>query len=243
MSGYSRIAASPAFSTGNDLVSLEATRPERTTLPRFYSRILTPAETEGYHRHRLAASGLPFDHYIWLCWSVKESVYKYKKRLYPELVFAPLRIAIRQLDPPDGPHGYYQGTVLGPASAPSRTVVSGDPAPGETLGEILYSRTRIQDGVIMTIVSEDPDFSDTHWGYSTIGSATYAEQSAAVRTLLMEKLRTVLSRDDLRLQKDPAGCPIVLAEDQPLAIPVSLAHHDRYVGYSYRLPDRARRIA
>ena len=220
MNGNSRIAASPAVSTGNDLVSLEATQPERTTLPRFYSRILTPAETEGYHRHRLAASGLPFDHYIWLCWSVKESVYKYKKRLYPELVFAPLRIAIRQLDLPDGPQGYYQGTV-----------------------ETLYSRTRIQDGVIMTIVSEDPEFSDTHWGYSTIGSATYAEQSAAVRTLLMEELRTVLSCDDLRLQKDPAGCPIVLAEDQPLAIPVSLAHHDRYVGYSYRLPDRARRIA
>ena len=220
MSGYSRIAASPAVSTGNDLVSLEATQPERTTLPRFYSRILTPAETEGYHRHRLAASGLPFDHYIWLCWSVKESVYKYKKRLYPELVFAPLRIAIRQLDPPDGPQGYYQGAV-----------------------ETLYSRTRIQDGIIMTIVSEDPEFSDTHWGYSTIGSAAYTEQSAAVRTLLLGELRTVLSRDDLRLQKDPAGCPIVLAEDQPLAIPVSLAHHDRYVGYSYRLPDRARRIS
>ena len=241
MSGYSRIAASPAFSTGNDLVSLEATRPERTTLPRFYSRILTPAETEGYHRHRLTASGLPFDHYIWLCWSVKESVYKYKKRLFPELVFAPLHIAIRHLDPPDGPLGYYQGTVVGPASAPSGTVVG--LAPGEEPGETLHSRTRIQDGVIMTIVSEDPEFSDTHWGYSTIGSATYAEQSAAVRTLLLGELRTVLSRDDLRLQKDPAGCPIVLAEDQPLAIPVSLAHHDRYVGYSYRLPDRAHRIA
>jgi phosphopantetheinyl transferase (holo-ACP synthase) len=239
MSGYSGWAIIDKASTGNDLVSLAATQPERTKLPRFYSRILTPAETEGYHRHRSTPSGLPFDHYIWLCWSIKESVYKYQKRLYPELAFAPLRISIRQLDPPDGPHGYYQGTVVGPALAPSSATATnvGDTAPPES--ETLYSRTRIQDGVIMTVVSEDPEFSDTRWGYSTIGSTAYAEQSAAVRTLLLGELKTALSRQDLRLQKDPAGCPIVLAGDQPLAIPVSLAHHDRYVGYSYRLPDDA----
>lgn len=206
------------ISSGNDLVYLPATRPERTNLPRFYSRILTAAEVDGFAR--LAPSGLPFDHYVWLCWSVKESVYKYQKRLFPELVFAPLKIEVRQLEPLSGDRNFYAGEAsgLGLADVPFQT---------------LYSRTWVRDGVIFTIVSEDQQFTDTHWGFSAIGPAAQADQSAAVRTLALRKLSSVLSRDDLRLEKDTAGCPIVLAGDRPLAIPISLAHHERYVAYSF----------
>lgn len=238
MSGCSRIAPFPAASTGNDLVSLEATRPERTTLPRFYSRILTAAEQEGYCP--LEPYRLPFDHYVWLCWSVKEAVYKYQKRQIPELVFSPLRISIRQIVPPSGPDGFYQATVEGaPTPGPVRPPVEGAPSPANSPAAALYARSLIRDGVIVTTVCDNEAFAGTYWGFSSIDSPAYADQSAAVRTLLLGELKTVLSRDDLRLQKDPAGCPIVLAGDQPLAIPVSLAHHHRHIAYSYRLPDHA----
>lgn len=199
-------------STGNDLVFLPATRPERTCLPRFYSRILTVAEVEDYQY--LASSTLPFDHYVWLCWSIKESVFKYHKRLSPELRFAPLRIVVRRIDPPAEGRDFYAGIVEG-------------------AGQLLYSRSLIRDGVITSVVSADRTFTDVRWGFSSIDSPAYADQSAAVRTLVLQELRAVLSRDDLELQKDAAGCPILFGGGHPLDVPVSLAHHERFVGYSF----------
>ena len=210
-----------SISSGNDLVYLPATRPERTNLPRFYSRILTAAEVEGFVQ--LASSRLPFDHYVWLCWSVKESLYKYQKRLFPELVFAPLMFEVRLVEPPCGDRDFYAGIVVGPSLM----------GPINARGQAHYSRTWVRDGVIVTIVSEDQQFTDTHWGFSAIDSAAHADQSAAVRQLALEELSSVLSRDDLRLEKDAAGCPIVLAGDRPLVLPISFAHHERYVAYSF----------
>ena len=206
-------------SIGNDLVFLPSTRPERTNLPRFYSRILTDTEVEDYQR--LASSTLPFDHYVWLCWSIKESVFKYQKRLSPELRFAPLRITVRRIDPPNKEQDFYAGVAAGFAGS------------GDGAGQILYSRTLIRDGVIASVVSADQTFTDVHWGFSPIDSPAHADQSAAVRTLALKELRAVLSRDDLQLQKDAAGCPVLFGGDEPLAIPVSLAHHERYIAYSF----------
>jgi phosphopantetheinyl transferase (holo-ACP synthase) len=230
MNGYDRWADSKKTSTGNDVVFLPATRPERTGQPRFYSRILTPAEVEGYYSHRLTPSDLSFDHYVWLCWSVKESVYKYQKRLYPELLFSPLRIAIRQIVVPHGEIDHYAGVA-------TNLPVAGDAKKGDGPRDTLYSRTLIRDCLILTVVSEDPTFSGTHTGFACIDSPAYADQSAAVRSLVLGELKTVLSCDELRLQKDPAGCPMVLAGENQLMtpIPVSLSHHDRYIGYSFYL--------
>src|SRR6202012_3960063 len=124
--------------------------PERTNLPRFYSPILTAAEQEGYRE--LEPYHLPFDHYVWLCWSVKESVYKYQKRQSPGLVFAPRRIVIREIIPPAGSDGFYVCIV-----------------------DDLYSRSIIKDEIIMTVVSEDPQFLNTHWRFRCIDSPAYAD--------------------------------------------------------------------
>lgn len=231
MNGYRRCAPIEKASTGNDLVFLPATRPERTSLLRFYSRILTTAEAEGFAR--LGSSGIPFDHYVWLCWSIKESVYKFQKRGCPELVFAPLRIAISEIMPPAGDQDYYAGIVAGCAAEPAC-----EPEPGRAVepagAATLYSRSMIRQGLIATVVSEDHSFKDTHWGFSIIDSTAHADQSAGVRALALKELKTVLLRDDLRLEKDAAGCPVVLAGDELLPIPVSLAHHERYIAYSFR---------
>lgn len=217
MSAYHWIAEKGMTSTGNDLVFLPATRSEKTCRPRFYGRILTAAEQKLYARHD--SLDLPFDQYVWLCWSIKESVYKYKKRLFSDLDFAPLQIEISRLVPPSGSEEFYQCT-----------------ANLQTAGAPLYSRSRIRDGVILTMVSGDESFADTRWGCRSIGSVSYADQSAAVRALVLSELQTLLSRTDLQLEKDPDGCPVLLAGGRPLGIPVSLAHHENWIAYSFRYP-------
>jgi phosphopantetheinyl transferase (holo-ACP synthase) len=201
------------ISTGNDIVALQTTKPEKTNLPRFYSRILTIDEKNLYDR--LVCPHLAFDHYIWLCWSIKESTYKFNKRKSPDLVFAPLKITISELLPPaPAADGYYRCRV--------------------SFGkETLFSRSLFRDGVIVTVVSEDEQFSNTHWGFQPIGSSAYADQSSSVRTFALQHLSAALSRNDLQLQKDQNGCPIVLAGQQRLNIPLSLAHHDTYVAWSF----------
>src|ERR1700722_15918928 len=208
------------ISAGNDIVALQTTRPEKTNLPRFYSRILTIDEKNLYDQ--IVRPRLALDHYIWMCWSIKESAYKFHKRKTPDLVFAPLKIAITELLPPaSASQGYYRGSV--------------------SFGrEMLFSCSLVRDGVVVTVVSEDEQFTDTHWGFQSIGSSAFADQSSSVRTFALRHLSTALSRNDLQLQKDQNGCPIVLAGQQRLDIPLSLAHHDTYVAWSFMA---ARRIA
>ena len=79
-------------STGNDIVALAATDPDRTSRYRFYSRILTRSELD-----HVAGTALPFSTFVWLLWSIKESVYKYVSRSNPRLGFAPLKIPVGQL--------------------------------------------------------------------------------------------------------------------------------------------------
>jgi phosphopantetheinyl transferase (holo-ACP synthase) len=202
------------ISTGNDIVALEATQPERTNLPRFYSRILTVDEKKLYER--LDRPSLAFDHFVWLCWSIKESIYKFTRRSIPYLVFSPLKIMIGELLPPDqtAPDRYYRAKV-----------VFGQ--------ETRYGRSFLRDSVVVTVVSEDEQFAATHWGFQPIGTPAYTDQSSSVRTFALQHLSAVLSRNDLQVQKDQDGCPIVLAGHQRLDIPLSLAHHDRYVAWSF----------
>src|ERR1700749_1556209 len=99
--------------TGNDIVALSATDRGRTILPRFYTRILDAREQTLYNGQ--AVQTLPFDNYVWLLWSIKESVYKYKQRTSPELVFSPTKIPVREVLLPSG-DGFYRGPIsYGPA--------------------------------------------------------------------------------------------------------------------------------
>jgi phosphopantetheinyl transferase (holo-ACP synthase) len=202
------------MSTGNDIVFLPATRPERTGHPRFYRRIITPAEQKLFPSHYL-----PFDHYVWLCWSIKESAYKFHRRLQPGLRFAPLKIAVSGLSRQND--CFFSTVTATPGPSPFPTA---EPEP-------LYARSTIRDGVIVTVVSGDQGFTYTRSGFHPISSSTYQAQSLAVRTFALRELRAAADREDLRIEKDADGCPHALAQD--LSIPISLAHHDRYVAWSF----------
>ncbi len=220
--------ASRPLSTGNDIVALSATDKERTILPRFFSRILDAGEQMLYDQPALRA--LPFDNYVWLLWSVKESVYKYKQRTNPGLVFSPTKIPIRKLTPPSGQPLPPSAQLPSPSGEAfyKATIVYGS--------DRLYSRSIVRDDMISTVVSNDENFKNTSWECKQIDHSGYAHQSSAVRKLAVDQLSATLSGDHLQIGKNTAGYPVVLDGEEQLDIPISLAHHDRWVAWSFVLP-------
>ena len=212
------------ISTGNDIVALDLTDQERTCRYRFYSRILTAGELALYDGFVDGSSGrgsnerLAFSSFVWLMWSIKESVYKYVSRSNPQLVFAPLKIPVSRVIIRDNYYEgvYYEGTVRHETAT-------------------LYSRSFHQDGRIMTVLSEERDFSLTRWGVHAIGDSEYSSQVAKVRMFALHSLSAVFPGAALRIVKTPDGPPEVWDGERILDVPVSLAHHGRYVAWSYRL--------
>lgn len=197
-------------STGNDIVALSAADPVRTSQSRFFSRILLADELELQKTIRL-----DFFSFVWLLWSIKESTYKYVSRADHGLVFAPLKFAVGRLI---YANGFYEGTV-------------------SMEGVALYSRSVVKGETIMTIVSEEEDFAHTRWGVHSIDGADYASQTEWVRVFALQSLSAAFPESALRIVRLPDGPPVLMDGERVVDVPVSLAHHDRYVAWSYRLPD------
>lgn len=213
-------------STGNDIVALQATDRRRTVSTRFYSRILASAEQALFNRQTFP--DLPFDHFVWLLWSIKESVYKFERRVRTELRFSPVKITVCQLS--TSPNELPFSNEL---HRPNEKIYKGVVLLDRT---ILYSRSVIRDEVIVTVVSGDPHFTCTRWGFEPIGQSSYAHQSASVRALATSELSSALSLANIRIGKNQFGIPVICDGEEVLDIPVSLAHHDRYVAWSFLLP-------
>lgn len=216
------------FSAGNDIVALNAIDAARTNLPAFYYKIITGEEKDIYE-HGLQ-SLLPLECFVWLAWSVKESAYKYLKRVNPSLVFSPRRMSIQQPVIPGSEFELSSGTWEG----------SGFDAKAwhcsiEANGTILFSRSLICRDYIFSVVNGTNDFGQVHWGIRQIGSSNPASQSAEVREFLLGRLHQLMPNRDLKIAKDAEGIPYLLQDDKKMGLPVSLAHHDRYIGYSFRL--------
>jgi phosphopantetheinyl transferase (holo-ACP synthase) len=211
------------MSTGNDIVALAVTDKDRTSRYRFYSRILSPVELSLYDQLTGGGVSFPFDplngtrlsfpSFVWLLWSIKESVYKYVSRSNPQLVFSPLKIPVSRLGRRDD---FYEGMIR--------------------YGQvILHSRSFLTSETIMTVVSDDPEFSHTRWGIHSIDAADYASQSSRVRALALNSISEILPGAAIRIVKTPDGPPVLRADDLLPDIPLSLAHHGHYVAYSYCL--------
>ena len=82
-------------STGNDIVALNESVVAKAAQPRFYSKIMAADEMNFFNEQ--AADKLSLGEYVWLLWSVKESVYKFLKRTQPGFLFSPQKIIVHQL--------------------------------------------------------------------------------------------------------------------------------------------------
>lgn len=215
---------SKPLSTGNDIVAFHKTNTQRTLQKRFYSRILSADEVSLFNNGDFQ---LGFESFIWLGWSIKESVFKFVKRHQPKAIFTPTKIIVTALKEP---------ALLSETGLEKQESISFHDADCfccEVLyqGEKYYTRSFINNHFVFTVANDADCFTNTFWGFQKIENDAYPFQSQSVRTFVLEKLQQQL-RGSLQIEKTAAGFPFIT---QHKYIPLSFAHHGNYVGYSFVL--------
>lgn len=219
------------LSTGNDIISLGHVNMQRTRHVQFYDKILSEAELALYNTEAVAE--MPFELFVWLAWSVKESAFKYMQRNIPDLLFSPLKINIRSIKFPAS-HTIsnfgrlpYEATSFPSEVTYNSTVKYGD--------AFFYSRSIIHHELIHSVVNKDESFGNIWWGIKAIEYNDHKNQSAEVRSFLLQKLNSVLPGHKLTIGKSPNGYPVILNETSEIDIPVSFTHHHHFIAYSFLL--------
>lgn len=216
------------ISTGNDLIALKAINITRTKQQNFYKKIISDSEKSLYDHH--FSGRLPLEVFVWLLWSVKESVYKYLQRITPGLIFSPTKIIISRLEPP----AIETVAKLEGCNFDEKSVYTGDVTFGD---DTLFLRSIISRDFIFSVVNHTDDFKKTCWGIRLISSADPGYQSKAARAFLTEMLSTLYPGSNLQISKSKDGIPVVLKNGAEISLPVSLTHHGHYVAYSFNRTD------
>ena len=198
------------ISIGNDIIALDLIDAGRTIQPVFYSRILDPAEAAMYAELSL----LPFEQYVWLLWSIKESVYKCIKRAQPELRFSPRKIIVRGIDRSDDTY---------------RSLVYFNSIP-------FYAESQVNDKFISTLATNDARFDRICWDVQQIGQTDSESQSQRVRSALLDRLKSFFPGDQLQIEKAEAGYPVLVKNSTAVDLPISFSHHHNLVFYSFISP-------
>lgn len=214
------------ISTGNDIVALKAINVARTKQQNFYSKIITVSEKALYDEQ--FSGRLPFEQFVWLEWSVKESVFKYLQRINPDLIFSPSKIEISELiTPADGILSHFEGRDFNSETV-YKGVIDYDP-------HTFYSRTIITNDFIFSVVNHTNNFEKVMWGIKKIDLTDTDDQSKAVRIFALAMLNTLFPDFELEIDKNNHSCPIILKNDVEIPVPISLAHHDHWVAYSFQI--------
>ena len=216
-------------SAGNDIVALRSVDKQRTSQFRFYSKILSAPEQVLYHQPQFTE--MPFENYVWLLWSVKESAYKYLKRIHPRLLFSPTKFVIQYIIIPSGPFMSAFKNTHWESTGNRKEFYSGMLIYDSY---VFYFRSKISEDWIATVVNDNEDFENVCWGIESIDDESYYHQSKAARTLLLKRLSSFFP-GDFQVKKSPIGYPIILKGTQNMRISASLAHDDRFVAYSFVL--------
>jgi hypothetical protein len=234
-------------SAGNDVVAFRLTDPERSAQPRFYNQILSPSEIGLFHSGALpslwpsgnlgsqaqsapddpSAPALSFPIFLWLCWSIKESVYKFRKRLHPELVFSPTSIHVKEIF--SAPFG---SDTCFPSTSEAGTH-NFQPLLCGRADDIYFQSTITPDGII-SVVHDREDFKGVQVGFAHTSGEV--DQSEAVRAMLTRNLSTLDPEAQWTFGKHPDGYPLLYRNGLLQPIPLSFAHHGNLLGFSYLLP-------
>jgi phosphopantetheinyl transferase (holo-ACP synthase) len=209
------------ISAGNDIVALNKVDSQRTNQFAFYSKILSASEQTLYHSPQ--CSQLPFEQYVWLLWSVKESAYKFLKRIYPGLIFSPTKIIVDDIE--------FCGEDF--ITAGNQKRLKGRVSYRKS---VLFFMSKIDVEWIVSVVNDNENFENICWEVERIDEEAYSYQSNAAKELLLTKLSPVLT-GNLTVEKHPVGYPEIIKNNQKLNIPVSIAHHGFFISYAFNLTD------
>lgn len=216
------------ISAGNDVVLLNAINTTRTNQHKFYSKILSDSEIPLYNEFNL--SGIPFENFVWLLWSIKESAYKFLQRHEPELVFTPVKFVVEKLQIPENYEINNFDKSVEAVDFDNNQTINGLLVFGE---RTLYSRSIIYKNLIITTVHYKDNFKDVYWGIKLIDHSDAENQSKEVRAFLLGKLEQLYKGEDFIIGKNQYGCPILFKCKEEFGIAISLSHHQNAVAYSF----------
>jgi phosphopantetheinyl transferase (holo-ACP synthase) len=213
-------------SIGNDIIALALINPEGTRKEKFFSKIICKQEAELFKS--IDPSKLSFEHFIWLAWSIKESVYKFCSRNHSALLFSPTKTVIQTIQLPvnkcDPADEELESTSLDEAISYCCEV--------HFDRSKYFTRSIINNELIFSLCNNSDDFKNICWGIKKIDSDLYCHQSENVRAFALNKLKYITGEDELTFEKAEGGYPFI---KQKKDIPVSFTHHSLFVGYAFAL--------
>jgi len=210
---------------GNDIIDLQHIDVSRTNNPAFYSKFLANTEHRLYEQ---LDTHLPFEHFAWLLWSVKESVYKCIQRHQPDAVFSPVNTLVTDITftSPFTSRLAFPSHQKGFPSACFKSLV-------HCQNQTYQARSFIYNNkLIYTIALNNDDFEHMRWGIDKIETTDADSQSAAVRKLLLSNLASLFPSAELAVIKHPSGYPYISINKTTANLPCSLSHHGAYVAYA-----------
>lgn len=216
------------ISIGNDIVALNKTNPERTKQERFYFKILSEPEVELFKN--INTDILSFQNFVWLAWSVKESVYKFYRRNNAKVLFSPTKIVTQKVEAPFQQQALkFNNKQLERISFDKEICfcceVQFDSA-------IFYTRSIVFDDIIFSVANNKNCFENIYWGIKVIHDDSYQTQSSEVRKFALNKLNKYFSGETLSIERTLAGYPMLVQQN---VLPISFTHHGNFVGYALKL--------
>lgn len=215
------------ISIGNDIIDLQQTNPERTAQEKFYLKIICKKEAELFKN--IDSTLLLFEHFVWLAWSVKESVYKFYKRHNPGILFSPTKIIINKIGFPiqkvQSFHRQKEAFSFLKEECYCCKVIFDS--------NTFFTRTLLQDGFIFTVANNMNDFENIYWGIKSVDDDdSYSNQSKIVREFVLKKLNTIFLPGELTIEKSGIGYPFL---KQQKNLPLSFSHHGNFAAYAFAL--------
>jgi len=211
------------MNTGNDIIALQLINPERTKQEKFYSKIVCKQEVELYNSN--CANVISFENFVWLAWSIKESVYKFQKRIFAELDFAPTKILINKICFPKQTSSKFSFIKEGISFNNKECFC----CEVNFNSSIFYTRSFLYDDLIFTVANNEDDFTNVRWGIKNIKSDSYVEQNKNVRTFALNMLQEFFPNGDLSIEKSDSGYPFLVQQKN---VALSFTHHGNFVAYS-----------
>src|SRR3569833_2758935 len=174
-------------SAGNDVVSLAAIDITRTNQHKFYSKILSDSEIPLYNEFSLAQ--IPFEVFVWLLWSIKESAYKFLQRSNPGLIFTPVKFLVTNLLlPRNYSASDFNSSAIEGAGFKSISTI---PSTLTFAENKLSARSILHNEFIHTTINFCDDFEIVLCGIKKIDSDKSDIQSAEVREFLLDGAKKV----------------------------------------------------
>jgi phosphopantetheinyl transferase (holo-ACP synthase) len=210
-------------SIGNDIIALQLTNPERTKQQKFYSKIICGKEFELF---KSLKTDLLLENFVWLCWSIKESAYKFLKRNNAELLFSPTKIIIQKIRVPENiffrNNNKHEAVSFDDEFCFCCEVSFND--------YTFFTRSLLHDDLIFTVANNRNDFENIYWGIKSIDDDCYKNQSKEVRQFLLERMNIIFSEERLSIETSDVGFPFL---KQQKDLPISFTHHGNFVAYSF----------